>query len=368
MNPSFFIAKSFVTKIELNVVNSAQFSPTPISHLETSLSVDVETSNSENNKCHLVEIHVDISSLTDDKEPVYNLHLDNSAIVGTPDDNIDESALSEILRIQVPKILLDNIRILVYQVTHDAGFPFMMRDDTFDHPIQNDESESPEQPNSGGACDFSDTISHDIPMMSESEFVDFQWLISLQWAKDDQDLLETVQGFLNVYTNQVGKEALIDYESLPIYKCYYRFFTPIEYHHPDFKECAESVWPMLFQMLFGSFQAHCNVVDDEVGLPEIEFTFQRFERRTISSLSLDELKDLLSDLLTEALTDTSVKLLDYQNASVMSLELPLIDQLIPEEDFYRLFNTCASDENASFLSAMYEKLDDCFSQTVFYQL
>lgn len=367
MNPSFFIAKSFVTKIELNVVNSAQFSPTPISHLETSLSVDVETSNSENNKCHLVEIHVDISSLTAEKEPVYNLHLDNSAIVGTPDDNIDESALSEILKIQVPKILLDNIRILVYQVTRDAGYPFMMRDDTFDHPIQNDESESPELPNSGGACGFSDTISHDIPMMSTSEFIDFQWLITLQWAKDDQDLLETVQGFLNVYTNQVGKEAIIDYESLPIYKCYYRFFAPIEYHHPDFKECAESVWPMLFQMLFGSFEAQCNIGDNEDGLPEIEFTFQRFEGRTVSSLSLDELKGLLSDLLTEALTDISVKLLDFQDASIMSIDLPISDQLIPEQDFYRLFNTCASDENASFLSAMYEKMDDCFSQTVFYQ-
>ena len=61
MTPSFFITKSFVTKIDFSASDSAQLSATPISHMETSLHVDVGTSTSESNMYyHLVEIHVNI--------------------------------------------------------------------------------------------------------------------------------------------------------------------------------------------------------------------------------------------------------------------------------------------------------------------
>lgn len=388
MTPSFFITKSFVTKIDFSASDSAQLSATPISHMETSLHVDVGTSTSESNMYHLVEIHVNISSVASDNTPVYNLILNYAAIVGTPEFIADETVLNEILKIQVPRILLDNIRVIAFQVTREAGFPFMMRDNTFDNPIQNEERETPEPPYNGGASDFLDTITddesesseseqdiynpfdvfcQDTPDAHESEKINFQWMINFNWANDDPELLEVVQNFWTVYSGQLEEDVIRDYESLPIYKCYYRFFTPIEYHHPDFEECDESIWPILFQMLYGSFKSQCQVIDAEQGLPEIEFSYEHFQDRTISSLNLEELKELLSDLITEALTDLSVNLLGFQNESVLSKEQSPNNQLMSERDFYHLFDANVSDENASFLGTMYERIKECSLQTLLYQ-
>lgn len=407
MTPSLFITKSFVTKLEFVVSDSAQLSATPISHLKTSLHVDVETSSYLNNMYHLVEIHVNISSTDEENTPVYNLVLNYSAIAGTTEVNVGEDVLDEILKMQVPKLLLDDMRSIVYQVTRDAGFPFMMRDDTFDSPIQIDETESPEPSYSENVSDFInalcqdnpddedddedddeelfepdqsiydpfDAFCQDTPDSPQSEKIDFQWMINFDWANEDPELLKAVQDFWAVYSSHLVEDTFVDYESLPIYKCYYRFFTPIKYHHPDFKECDDSIWPILFQMLYGSFQSECDVDDNMIGLPEIKFTYYSdkertkyvFMNRTISSLTLEELKELLSDLITEALTNISVSLLEYRNASFMSDENLQDIQLWSELDFYRLFDASVSDEGISLLNTMYKKIEDCSNQTCIYQ-
>lgn len=388
MTTSFFIAKSFVTKIAFDVTDPVQLTHDHVFPTETNLHVEIAIKNSENNMYHLVEIQTGISSVASENTPVYNLILNYAAIIGTPEVISDETELNEILKRQVPRILLDNIRSIVYQVTRDAGFPFMMRDDTFDNPIQNDERETPELPFNGGASDFMDAIPDDETESSESEQdiynpfdafcqdtpdgpksekIDFQWMINFDWANDDKELLEAVQNFWTLYSSQLGEDTFVEYESLPIYKCYYRFFTPIEYRHPNFEECDESIWPILFQMLYGSFKTKCQVIDAEQGLPEIEFSYEHFHDRTISSLTLEELKELLSDLITETLADLSVNLLGYQNESIMSGEQLQNIQLMSERDFYCLFNASVSDENAAFLNTMYERIKECNLQTLLYQ-
>lgn len=391
MTPPFFIAKSFVTSIAFDVSESAQLSPNPILPTETSLHIEIGTRNSENNMYHLVGMQVHISSNAEDGYPVYNLLLGYSAVVGSFDSFITETEWDEILKVQVPHALLDNIRSIVYQVTRDAGVPFMMRDDTFDNPIQTDKAESFEPSYSGGISNHRDPISLDIPDdeadfeseqgfynlfdtfcqeapdSSESEKIDFQWMINFDWANDDPELMEAIQNFWAVYSGHLGEDPFADYESLPIYKCYYRFFTPIEYLHPDFEECDESIWPILFQMLYGSFKSQCQVIDAEQGLPEIEFSYEHFQDRTVSSLSLEELKELLSDLITEALAELSVNLLGYQNESIMPGEQSQNNPLMSELDFYRFFNASVSDENATFLSSMYERIKECSIQTLLYQ-
>lgn len=387
MTPPFFIAKSFVTSIAFDVAESAQLSTNPILPTETSLHVEIGTRNSENNMYHLVEMQVHVSSNAEDGSPVYNLLLGYSAVVGSFDSFISETEWDEILKVQVPHALLDNIRSTVYQVTRDAGVPFMMRDDTFDNPIRNEETESSEPlideigdiiesvsdveteyPESE-QCLYNpfDAFCKDTPDAQESEKIDFQWMINFNWANDDPELLEVAQTFWSVYSGHFGEDTFVDYESLPIYKCYYRFFIPIEYHHPDYEECDESIWPILFQMLYGSFKSQCQVIDNEQGLPEIEFSYESFQDRIISSLTLEELKELLSDLITEALVNLSVNLLGYQNESDLSMEQYQNKQLMPKRDFYCLFDANVSDENASFLGTMYEKIKECNLQTLLYQ-
>ena len=387
MTPQFFIAKSFVTSIAFDVAESAQLSTNPILPTETSLHVEIGTRNSENNMYHLVEMHVHVSSNAEDGSSVYNLLLGYSAVVGSFDSFISETEWAEILKVQVPHALLDNIRSTVYQVTRDAGVPFMMRDDTFDNPIRNEEAESSE-PLIDGIDDIIESVSDveteypeseqclynsfdafckDTPDAQESEKIDFKWMINFNWASDDPELLEVAQTFWSVYSGHFGEDTFVDYESLPIYKCYYRFFTPIEYLHPNFDECDESIWPILFQMLYGSLKSQCQVIDVDQDLPEIEFSYEHFQDRTISSLTLEELKELLSDLITEALVDISVNLLGYQNEIVLSEEQSQNNQLISERDFYHIFDANVSDENASFLGMMYEKIKECNLQTLLYQ-
>ena len=387
MTPPFFIAKSFVTSIAFDVTESAQLSPNPILPSETSLHVEIGTRNSENNMYHLVEMQVHVSSNAEDGSPVYNLLLGYSAVVGSLDSFITETEWDEILKVQVPHALLDNIRSTVYQVTRDAGVPFMMRDDTFDNPIQNNKAESSEPLIDGisdiiesvydveteypeseqGVYNPFDAFRQDALDDPESEKIDFQWMINFRWAEEDMELLEAVRNFWELYSSHAGDEPIKNYESLPIYKCYYRFFIPIEYLHPDFEECDESIWPILFQMLYGSFKSKCQVIDAGQGLPEIEFSYEHFQDRTISSLTLEELKELLSDLITEALVDLSVNLLGYQNESIMPGAQSPNNQLKSELDFYRLFNASVSDENIAFLNSMYERIKECSLQTLLYQ-
>lgn len=359
MTPPFYIAKSFVTNIAFDVAESAQLSPNPVLPTETSLHVEIGTRNSENNMYHLVEVKLHISSCAEDSTPVYNLFLDYSAIVGTPDANPDNNDLINTLKVQVPKILLDNIRSIVYQVTRDAGFPFMMRDDTFDHPFQNTKVET-EEP-TRDFHDLIDEINQDIFDSTESDIIDFHWIIN------DMKSIEGGDYYLNLFTSYAGEETLSDYECLPIYKGYYRFFTPIEYHHPDFKECDKSIWPMLFQLLYGSFKAECRVIDRGDELPEIEFSYENYHDTPISDLDLEDLKELLSDLMTEALTETSVYLLGFQNTSDFSEEYLSNNRLMSKQDFLRLFNASVSDETVSLLDTMYERIKECDIQTVLYR-
>lgn len=365
MTPSYFIDKSFVTNIAFDVAESARLSPQPILHGEPDTLVEIVTRDSENDKYHLVKIRVHVSSEEEDGTPVYNLLLEYSAVVGSLAPVVTETDWDEILKVQVPHDLFDNIRSIVYQVTREAGFPFMMRDDAFDTPVHNLEVVIPDI--DSGIRDFFEELTNDIFDEPESEKIDFQWMMDFSWAKDDPELLRSVQTFWAVYSSDLGMNSHVDYESLPIYKGYYRFFTPIEYLHPDFEECDESIWPILFQMLYGSFKSQCQVIDDEQDLPEIEFSFEQFQDRTVSSLTLEELKELLSDLITEALVSISVDLLDYQNTSVFSEDQPLNNRLLPKQDFFRLFDTDVSDETASLVNTMYERIKECDLQTVLYQ-
>ena len=51
------------------------------------------------------------------------------------------------------------------------------------------------------------------------------------------------------------------------YLCYYQFFIPVEYKHPQFEECEEEFWRVLYQLMFGSMMWRCYFVG--VGEPDI---------------------------------------------------------------------------------------------------
>ena len=359
MIPSFFIEKAFVKTIDFEVSDNFQNPLLLKSQMNTNLDIDLETKTLEGGLYHLVEIRVHLSLLADDEEPLYKLFLNYAAIVEIPDDNIAADEMSKIFKVKVPKMLWDNIRILVWQITREVGYPFMMREDCFDHQGCDEETET-----EASDDDISDLIASLGQEASDSlgfESVDYHWII------EDIKSLEEGQVFLNIYAKQVGEDALSDYECLPVYKCYYRFFVPIAYQHPDFLECDEEVWPMLFQLLYGNFHTECKLIDNGDRLPDIQFVYQDEDSRLVSELNLEEVKKLLSDLMTEAFTDISVNLISLKITHGLAESPFAMNHLMSKQEYFRIFDTIVSDDAPSFLGSMYEKIKECDIQTALYR-
>ena len=127
---------------------------------------------------------------------------------------------------------------------------------------------------------------------------------------------------------------------------------------------------MLFQLLFGEGK-NVKVIDRENGHPEIEFDYCEDERRTVSSLTLAELKHLTSELAVKAFTDTLVEILGYDKQMDNDYaDILRDDQLILKEEFHALYNTDqpdASDEDIAFVDKLYARIKECDLQTFPYK-
>ena len=191
-----------------------------------------------------------------------------------------------------------------------------------------------------------------------------------EWVLEDIRLVDDGAGvsFLNTVKDSTGN-SLDVYTETPLYKYFYRFLTPIEYSHPDYEVC-EDYWPMLFQLLFGEGK-NVKVIDGDNGLPEIEFDYCEDERRTVSSLTLDELKFITSELAVKAFTDTLVEILGYDKQMDNDYaDILRGDQLILKEEFHALYNTDqpnASAEEIAFVDKLYARIKECDLQTFPYK-
>lgn len=202
--------------------------------------------------------------------------------------------------------------------------------------------------------------------------------LGYEWIMEDIRLVEDGAGvsFLETAKNYLEKDGkstgneLLTYEENPLYKYYYRFLTPIEYSHPDYGECEDSYWPMLFQLLFGEGK-NVKVIDGDNGLPEIEFDYCEDERRTVSSLTLEELKFITSELAVKAFTDTLVEILGYDKQMDNDYaDILRGDQLILKEEFHALYNIDqpnASAEDIAFVDRLYARIKECDLQTFPYK-
>ena len=191
-----------------------------------------------------------------------------------------------------------------------------------------------------------------------------------EWVLEDIRLVDDGAGvsFLNTVKDSTGN-SLDVYTETPLYKYFYRFLTPIEYSHPDYEVC-EDYWPMLFQLLFGEGK-NVKVIDGENGHPEIEFDYCEDERRTVSSLTLAELKHLTSELAVKAFTDTLVEILGYDKQMDNDYaDILRGDQLILKEEFHALYNIDqpnASEEDIAFVDKLYARIKECDLQTFPYK-
>lgn len=395
MNSAYFkpVTKPFLKDIEFSSPNTPElFFHTQSGKLE--INNNVESRRAEGTSLYLVDLQSTMVSKTDDVV-IFNAKITYSTMIEITEADSSEEVIKQILNIDVPEILYDYNRARIFDMIERTGLPpYMMRD--FDRTMRNaittkssEESKTDnisfdkdeDNDDSFAFLKFSEENEKDeVSAIEEGGELPQENIFPLgyEWIMEDIRLVEDGAGasFLETAKNYLEKDGkstgdeLLTYEENPLYKYYYRFLTPIKYSHPDYEECEDSYWPMLFQLLFGEGK-NVKIIDGENGIPEIEFDYCEYERRTVSSLTLEELKFITSEFAVKAFTDTLVEILGYDKQMDNDYaDILRDDQLILKEEFHALYNTDqpdASDEDIAFVDKLYARIKECDLQTFPYK-
>lgn len=380
--PAFMPIKTYLKGVEFESPNTPElfFNAESAANLEISIDVQSKVSN---DTYYLVELHTRLIPKIGE-QVVFNLKLVYSTLVEILDKNMDDEQRKFLLTVIIPQSMYNPLRALVWELTSASGFPpIMMNDYDFAthqanaeiKPFDNNFEEVQPDEDSGNAFSFlkfqkereqKSTQDTDSELSRENIYP-----LSWEWILEDIRLVEEGAGlsFLETVKQSTGHDLLV-YEETPLYKWFYRFLTPIEYKHPDYKECEDSYWSLLFQLLFAEGE-NVKVIAGDNGLPEIEFDYSEDERRTVSSLTLDELKSITSELSGKAVTSTLVDILRCETQMDTDYACGLrTDQLILKEDFHALYNTDQPDvsaEDIALVEKLYARIKECDLQTFPYK-
>lgn len=390
--PAFVPIKTFLKEAVFESPNTPDLFFNTESTANLEISIDIQSRIAEDSSLYLVELHTSLTPKIDERV-VFNLRLIYSTLVEITDKEMDDETRKYLLTVIVPQSMYNPLRALVWKLTLESGFPPIMMNDydfaahqasadirPFDnHEVSFDKNE--DNDNSFAFLKFLEENEKDevsaieagSELPQENIFpLGYEWIMEdIRLVEDGAGVsfLETVKNYLEKDGKSTGNE-LLTYEENPLYKYYYRFLTPIKYCHPDYEVCEDSYWPMLFQLLFGEGK-NVKVIDGDNGLPEIEFDYCEDERRTVSSLTLEELKFITSELAVKAFTDTLVEILGYDKQMDNDYaDILRDDQLILKEEFHALYNTDqpdASDEDIAFVDKLYARIKECDLQTFPYK-
>lgn len=383
--PAFMPIKTFLKEVVFESPNTLDLFFNAESAANLGISIDVQSRVAEDTSLYLVELHTSLNPKINERV-VFNLRLIYSTLVEVADKELEDETRKYLLTVVVPQSMYNPLRALVWKLTLESGFPPIMMNDydfathqantdirPFDnHEVSFDKNE--DNDNSFAFLKFLNEQEKD----EESAINECGELpqenifpLGYEWVLEDIRLVDDGAGvsFLNTVKDSTGN-SLDVYTETPLYKYYYRFLTPIEYSHPDYEECEDSYWPMLFQLLFGEGK-NVKIIDGENGIPEIEFDYCEDERRTVSSLTLEELKFITSELAVKSFTDTLVEILGYDKQMDNDYaEILRDDQLILKEEFHALYNIDqpnASAEDIAFVDRLYARIKECDLQTFPYK-
>lgn len=313
-------------------------------------------------------VETTIDMLTVEKSllvPANSLVLKLISMVSVDDSVRDERVIKTILSKKVPSDLFEIILTIISNTLNaSAGYSLKMSKKKFMDSVQELEMKDRE-PYDVADWDYDDyNEDTDTCEDEDDEIIDYHQILK------EMSKLAEAREFLDTYQTCVGPNVIDNYETLPAYKYYYRFFMPIEYHHPDIKGCDESVWPMLFQLLWGNMDAACRIVDRGNECPEIEVFYENY-RCLVSELSKNDLKKLLDNLVTDMLTKDGVELISYKLINKYYGETINTSRRIFKSEFFYLYGY--SDESdipeneKEFLYSRYTKIKKCDIKTLIYR-
>lgn len=241
---------------------------------------------------------------------------------------IDSEEDSEpIMKKLVPRRLFDNVRVLVWHLTSEANLSLMLDNEDWNFFKEYNSTEDNHQEKE-----------HQCDSVSDGQ-------------------------------KNALKDIVTAFKDLPSYEYYYRFITPIEYKHPDFEECDEEVWSVLYQLLFGSFVMECHLDERIDGLLDLCFCGADSHSGSVSNLTSYELDVLILHLWTAMGND----LLPLMEEEYLNQEIEIQFEegdLISKEDFFSLYQLDESDMDNNLnetLEKMYDKIVKCDAESFPYR-
>lgn len=194
---------------------------------------------------------------------------------------------------------------------------------------------------------------------------DEECILSYDWIIDK--ILSTKEGadFLNSYRGLIKNDCSV-FNSLPIYQYFYRFISPIDYHHPQIV-CIDSFWDILFQLLFAEAE-EVKILKKSDGDPEIEISFENFKHIIVSEMNIDEIKELTYSLAVKAFTETSVHIASFDTNEKYSHcirnDSPLLEELMI---LYNCKEDISKKEDVEFVKHIYMRTQNYILQTLPYK-
>ncbi|MBQ9436041.1 MAG: protein-export chaperone SecB [Bacteroidales bacterium] len=269
-----------------------------------------------------MEIDVTVSKHIEEGEATLYLELRYAPVVYISDDENQNTILTDC----VPHRLYENVRALVWNLSSEANMPLMLDNEVRIIQEAGDNQESEMQRN-----EQDDVIS---------------------------DKQEDVFG-----------DIVKTFKDIPSYDYYYRFITPITYAHPDFEECDEETWEVLYRLLFGSLTMDCHLEERFDGSLDLRFCDVNGCGDTVSDLTLYELNILFLRLWVE-LGNNDLRIMESENLN-QEVECEFDENdLISKEDFFALYKIDKRNPNdnlSAILGKMYDKIVKCDAESFPYR-
>lgn len=190
--------------------------------------------------------------------------------------------------------------------------------------------------------------------------------LGYNWIIQDIRSIQEGSDFLDSYIQVLGNDLTV-FEDIPMYKYYYRFFKPIKYHHPTFKDCEESFWDLFFQLVFAE-GTKPRIIPGRNGVPELSFCFTGYPRLHTSEISLTDYKKITSDMAAQAFTKTGVEMLGVSFNNEYALTLPC-DRPPLRSEIIQLYGYDDSNDSIhSFVKSICDRIRNYDLQTFEYRL
>lgn len=317
MNNSYSIIRSFLKQAVVD-------SNIPLTEdIRTNLGLNIEVHTSPlmaENGLYSSDLCANISRTTDSGEVIYSLRVIYSAIVAFEREDISDDQREFILTIEIPQSLYNKVRNSVWNLTEESDLvPLMLPEHSF-LAQKRDKTET---------IDFISTI---------------QTLSANEQYRD----------IIGIYSTYVDNP--FSFTDSPLYYHYLRFFTPMEYKHPDLSRCSDTTWQQLLVLLFANPDVECSMVYKE-SLPELQFSYLHLQNKLVSELSTDEIEALMTCMVADCFATVLPKIITANINQNYAAELT-DNETISLQKLQRLYNIneLSTSDDISFVYMLHQRI------------